>query len=86
MDTPRRAAIAMVDECVPGSRRVTLGGDRGYDTRDFVASCRALTVTPHVARNQARRGGTVLDARTVRHPGYAVSQWVRSGSRRPSAG
>ncbi len=37
----------MVDERLPGRRRVTLGGDKGYDTRDFVAGCRALTVTPH---------------------------------------
>jgi len=48
----RGAAIAMVDEDLPGSRRITLAGDRGYDTRDFVASRRALKVTPHVARNQ----------------------------------
>jgi transposase len=73
----RRAALAMVDERVPGRRRITLGGDKGYDTRDFVANCRALAVTPHVAQNQARRGGSALDARTVRHPGYAVSQWIR---------
>jgi hypothetical protein len=32
----RRAAIAMVDERLPGSRRATLGGDKGYDTGDFV--------------------------------------------------
>jgi transposase len=73
----RRAAIAMVDQRLPGRRRVTLGGDKGYDTSDFVAACRTLTVTPHVARNQARRGGSALDARTVRHPGYAISQWIR---------
>jgi transposase len=73
----RRAAIAMADERLPGTRRITLGGDKGYDTRDFVKSCRALKVTPHVAQNQARRGGSALDARTVRHPGYAVSQWIR---------
>jgi transposase len=83
----RRAAIAMVDERLAGRRRITLGGDKGYDTRDFVESCRALKVTPHVARNQARQGGSALDARTVRHPGYAgsVSGSV-NGSRRPSAG
>ena len=52
-------------------------GDKGYDTRDFVATCRTLTVTPHVARNLARAGGSALDARTVRHPGYAISQWIR---------
>jgi transposase len=73
----RRAAIAMADERLPGGRRITLGGDKGYDTRDFVASCRALNITPHVAQNQARPGGSALDARTVRHRGYAVSQWIR---------
>jgi transposase len=73
----RRAALAMVDERLPGRRRITLAGDKGYDTRDFVAHCRALTVTPHVARNEARPGGSALDARTVRHPGYAISQWIR---------
>jgi len=73
----RRAAIAMVAGNLPGSRRITLAGDRGYDTRDFVASCRALTGTPHVAQNKARPGGSALDARTVRHPGYAISQWIR---------
>ena len=73
----RRAALAMLDERLPGARRITLGGDKGYATRDFVAGCRALTVTPHVAQNQTRRGGSALDARTVRHPGYAVSQWIR---------
>ena len=73
----RRAALAMVGECLPGRQRITLGGDKGYDTRDFVESCRALKVTPHVAQNLARPGGSALDARTVRHPGYAVSQWIR---------
>jgi len=73
----RRAAVAMADERLPGSRRVTLGGDKGYDTRDFVAACRALQITPHVAQNHARPGGTALDARTARHPGYAISQRIR---------
>jgi hypothetical protein len=73
----RRAALAMVAARLPGSRRITVGGDKGYDTRDFVGSCRALNVTPHVAQNLARPGGSALDARTVRHPGYAVSQWIR---------
>ena len=52
----RRAALAMVDERLPGRRRITLAGDKGYDTRDFVVNCRALTVTPHVAQNQTRAG------------------------------
>ena len=73
----RRAAIAMANERLPGRRRITLGADKGYDTRDFIAACRALDITPHVAQNHARPGGSALDARTVRHPGYAVSQWIR---------
>ena len=73
----RRAAIAMADERLAGRRRITLGGDKGYDTRDFVASCRALRITPHIAQNHARPGGSALDARTVRYSGYALSQWMR---------
>jgi transposase/IS5 family transposase len=73
----RRAAVAMADERLAGSRRITLGGDKGYDTRDFVATCRALNITPHVAQNDGRRGGSALDARTTRYPGYAVSQRIR---------
>ncbi len=63
----------------PGAdgRRITLGGDKGYDTRDFVVSCRALRTPPHVAQNHARSGGSVLDSRTVRHSGYALSQLIR---------
>ena len=73
----RRAAEAMADERLTGSGRITLAGDKGYDTHGFVAACRALKITPHVAQNHARPGGSALDARTTRHPGYAVSQWLR---------
>jgi hypothetical protein len=72
----RRAAIAMADKRLTGGRRITLGGDKGYDTRDFVASCGALRVTPHIAQNQARPG-SALDAHTARHSGYALSQLIR---------
>jgi IS5 family transposase len=30
-----------------------------------------------VARNLARAGGSALDPRTMRHPGYEISQWIR---------
>ena len=73
----RRAAIAMADERLPGEHRITLAGDKGYDTHGFVAACRELKITPHVAQNEARRGGSAIDARTTRHPGYALSQRVR---------
>ncbi len=61
---------------LPEGPRVTLGADRGYDTRDFVESCRALGVTPHVAQNTTNRASRI-DARTTRHPGYRQSQRTR---------
>ncbi|MGD0073827.1 MAG: IS5 family transposase [Candidatus Binataceae bacterium] len=73
----RNSARAMLETALPGSRRITLGADKGYDTREFVASCRALKVTPHIARNEGRAGGSALDRRTARHVGYAVSQRIR---------
>lgn len=69
----RDAALLMLEQ-VPGGKRVTAGADKGYDTAEFVAECRHLGVTPHVARNTGRRGGSAIDARTARHPGYALSQ------------
>ena len=51
-----------------------MGGDKAYDTHGLVASVRALGVTPHVAQNTARRGGSATDERTTRHPGYTTSQ------------
>jgi len=47
------------------------------DTAGFVASCRANRVTPHVAQNGGRPGGSAIDERTTRWPGYAVSQQKR---------
>ncbi len=72
----RAAALAMLDT-VPGSQSKTIGADKAYDTADFVADCRARNVTPHVARNTARRGGSAIDARTTRHVGYELSQSIR---------
>ena len=54
-----------------------MAGDKGYDTRDFVAACRELNITPHVVQNLARPGASALDARTTRHPGNALSQRLR---------
>jgi Transposase and inactivated derivatives len=72
----RHAALVMLEQ-IPGRKTVTVGGDKGYDTADFVAECRHLRVTPHVAQNLGRRGGSAIDARTTRHAGYAISQKKR---------
>jgi transposase len=58
-------------------RRRTVGADKGYDTADFVEVLRALRTTPHVTQNVSRRGGSAIDGRTTRHPGYAQSQHAR---------
>ncbi len=57
--------------------RRSIGADKAYDTTDFVAACRERKVTPHVAANVTRRGGSAIDGRTTRHPGYRLSQIVR---------
>lgn len=72
----RRAALAMLGT-VPGNGPKSLGTDKAYDTEDFVTACRGRNVTPPVARNDARRGGSAIDARTTRHPGYALRQTIR---------
>jgi transposase len=72
----RHAALLMIEQ-IPGTGRVTVGGDKGYDTRDFVTECRYMNVTPHVAQNVNRSGGSAIDGRTTRHSGYQVSQRKR---------
>lgn len=72
----RDTAIEMLSE-LPGTHPVTVGADKAYDTRGFIEGARALNVTPHVAQNRARRGGSALDRRTTRHPGYLISQRIR---------
>lgn len=72
----RAAALAMLD-AIPGRQPRTVGADKAYDTADFVTACRDRKVTPHVACNDTRRGGSAIDARTTRHAGYDVSQVIR---------
>jgi transposase len=72
----RDAALAMLAERLE-NRRVTLGADKNYDTKDFVEELRNLIVTPHVAQNQHARRRSAIDGRTTRHPGYQISQKKR---------
>jgi transposase len=69
----REAALEMAAG-VPGGRGVTLGADKGYDTRGFVDELRSLKITPHVA---AKVKYSAIDGRTTRHAGYATSQKKR---------
>ena len=71
----RDAALRMASK-IPGVRRVTLGGDKNYDTRDFVSTLRQMRITPHVAQNNTYRS-SAIDGRTTRHAGYQISQQQR---------
>jgi transposase len=71
----REAALDMLGE-LPDTGRITIGADKNYDTRDFVADLREMEITAHVAQNDSRRR-SAIDGRTTRHAGYAISQQKR---------
>jgi transposase len=71
----REAALRMLDRQAR-RRRITLGADKGYDSREFIAALRLRKVTPHVAQNQSGRRSAV-DCRTTSWGGYRLSQRVR---------
>jgi hypothetical protein len=75
--TAERDAAMLMAERIEGSKRVTVAGDKGYDTKGFVREMRHMNVTPHVAQNVNRSGGSAIDGRTTRHAGYEVSQQKR---------
>jgi transposase len=74
----RNAAQTMASDRA-GSHQKTIGADKNYDTRGFVSEMRRLGVTPHVAQNRARSGGSAIDGRTTRHKGYTQSINARRG-------
>jgi len=73
----REMALEMVGDRLTGTKRITLGGDKGFDTKDFVEECGWRNVTPHVAQNITKHRGSAIDGRTTRHPGYSISQRIR---------
>jgi transposase len=78
----REAALALLARHRPGRRRVTLAADKGYDVAEFVGRLRADAITPHIAvqdhlTKTGKRRKTLIDGRTTRHPGYALSQRCR---------
>lgn len=74
--TAERDAALMMIESIPGDHPVTVGADKAYDTKDFVAENRHMNATPHVAQNNKGRK-SAIDGRTTRHAGYGISQQKR---------
>ena len=78
----RATAIEMLTRLPVTARRRTVAGDKGYDTRGFVADVRDLGFTPHVAQNTSRQR-SAIDGRTTRHAGHAVSMRIRKRIEEP---
>jgi transposase len=78
----RATALEMIARLPKSARRRTVAGDKGYDTRAFIADARQLGFTPHVAQNTTRQR-SAIDGRTTRHPGHAVSMRIRKRIEEP---
>jgi transposase len=73
------AASALAAD-LPGSGRLTMGADKGYDRADLVAAMRDMNISLHVAQ---KKTGTAIDKRTTVHPGYIISQRLRKRVEEP---
>jgi transposase len=78
----RATAIEMLARLPAMARRRTVAADKAYDTRSFVADCRQLGVTPHVAQNTTRQR-SAIDGRTTRHAGHETSLRIRKRIEEP---
>ncbi len=72
----RDTALEMIKE-ISGKKRITIGADKAYDTKEFVSNLRNIKVTPHVAQNICRNRHSAIDSRTTSHTGYELSQKKR---------
>ena len=78
----RETALDLVDRHRPSKRRITVGGDKGFDVESFVHALREREVTPHIAidghlSKTGKPRKTAIDGRTLRHAGYDISQRCR---------
>src|SRR5439155_25198023 len=71
-----RDAAMLMAQALPPGKRVTLGGAKNYDRREFVRELGGMNITPHVAQNTTKRRSAV-DERTRRHAGEEVVQQKR---------
>lgn len=78
----REIAVKLLSQ-LPGKQNKTVGADKNYDTKNFVSVCREMKITPHVARNDKRPGGSAIDGRTSSKESYQVSQKKRKRVEEP---
>ena len=74
----RNEATGMIESLriLRNTGRITLGGDKGYDTKEFIEHLEYHGVIPHISANDKNRR-TAVDSRTLRTAGYATSQKIR---------
>ncbi len=72
----RDAAEVMLMRRADVERKATLGADKGYDAKEFVATCKTWNVEPHVAQNKSNRRSNIPDE-VAETDGYKKSQVVR---------
>ncbi len=68
-----RSAALRIARSLGGVHQKTLGADKGYERRDFVADLCLSSITSHVAHNLGLRRRSAIEGRTVRHQGYSRS-------------
>jgi len=78
----REAGLLLLRRLPASARRRTVAGDKGYDTREFVAGCGVIRFTPYVAPNTANRR-SAIDGRTTLHAGHLMSQCIRKRIEEP---
>jgi transposase len=78
----RETALTLMRRLPARARRRTVAGDKGYDTRDFIAGCREMGVTPHVSQNTSNRR-SAIDGRTTRHAGHVIGLRIRKRIEEP---
>lgn len=72
----REAAVRMLQR-QPSRRRRTVAADKGYQAAAFITSCRAMKITPQVARNITAYRGSNIDDRSAARAAYVIGQRVR---------
>ena len=68
-----------------GVKPRTVGADKNYHQKKFVAGCRDRGISPHTACQQ-KRNIAGLDRRTTAKPGYATSLRIRKRMKKSPAG